>query len=282
MKRLNWIYVLLILLSLAAPVGYRHLNNTRQDVQPPVIEMEGQLNVSVKEFRTAMLEGVSAWDDRDGDVTASLLVESVRMEENESAAKIVYAAFDRAGNVAKAQRAVVFTDYEKPVFWLRSPMVYESAQGFHILDAIGATDILDGDVSNEIRACSLSGESIALPGIHQVSFRVTNSLGDSNELVLPVEVYPKGAYNAVLKLTDYLVYLKQGASFDARNYLYTYTREEDTVSLQGDFTGELTLEVSGSVDTNVPGVHSVSYTVTQEYEQQTYTAYSKLIVVVEG
>ena len=42
------------------------------------------------------------------------------------------------------------------------------------------------------------------------------------------------------------------------------------------------LKTSGSVNTGMPGVYAVDYQITVEIGNQTYSAYSRLIVVVEG
>lgn len=282
MKRAKWIYVLMILLCAAVLMGYRVLDGIREDTQPPKIQVGGQLTMSVQEPRETMLQGLTATDDRDGDVTDSLVVESILMTEKEATAKVVYAAFDSAGNVAKAEREVVFSDYRPPRFQLKAPMVFPASVTFDVLNQITAEDDLDGDISRSIRATPLSEESIGTQGIHDVKFRVTNSMGDSTELVLPVEVYPADSYKAHLTLTDYLVYLTPGAAFNAKDYLYEFEMFNDTVYLRGAFPEELTLKIRGQVDTDVPGVYAVSYTVTGERLEETYAAYSKLIVVVEG
>lgn len=279
MNRMKWISLLLTAACVIALCGYRYLNGTRADIDPPQITAQGQLALSVLAPRDTLLEGVTAMDDRDGDVSASLLVEDIRMTERDKIALVTYAAFDRAGNVAGHQREVTFTDYEKPKFTLEGPMIYTVGTDFDPMDVLGAVDVLDGDISGRIRTRSLSGDSLAEVGTHLVSFQVTNSLGDSAEIELPVEVCPRGAYGAELRLTDYLIYLKQGAAFDAANYLYSYTRSGQTVQLLGGLPEGLTLELSGSVDTQVCGVYAVSYTVTRE---QNSAAHSRLIVIVEG
>ena len=284
MKKQKWIYLMLIVLSAAVFVGYRFLDGIRTDDKAPEISFSGALSISVQEPREALLQGVTAKDNRDGNVTDSLVVESISMTDKDSPVKVVYAAFDAAGNVAKAEREVTYTDYASPRFSLTGPLVYSSGVTFNVLDWIDAADVIDGDISRSIRATSLSETSIGNIGVHDVQFRVTNSLGDSVEVVLPVEVYSSDSYKASLSLTDYLVYLPVGSSFNARDYLYqfSYTQLEEPIYLRGRFPEELSLSISGQVDTTTPGVYAVSYTVTGELREVPYAAYSKLIVIVEG
>lgn len=282
MKKKQWFCIAAIILCAAVFLGYRVLDGIRTDDRAPEITVDGTLTLSVLEPREALLQGVSAKDDRDGNVTASLVVESISLPDPEQPATVVYAAFDSAGNVTKKERKVVFSDYRSPRFSLNGPMIYMTNTSFDVLDRIEAEDVLDGEIGSRVRATSLSEESIGTLGVHDVEFRVTNSLGDTAKIVLPVEVVPMDTYRAQLTLTDYLVYIPVGTNFNARDYLYDFTLLEETTYLRGTFPEELELKISGQVDTSVPGVYAVSYTVTGLLREEPYAGYSKLIVIVEG
>jgi len=282
MKKRNWISLLLIVLFIVMLAGYRALGRHRHDTRPPVITVGDQLlELSSTEPRTALLQGVSAKDDTDGDVTDTLVVESVRLLRSDGTVTVTYAAFDAAGNVAKASREVRFNDYESPKFSLTRPLLFTQNSGYDILSIIRAEDMLDGGISHRIRATVLDEVSVGYTGTHEVQFRVTNSLGDTVELVLPVEVYAPSLFEADLSLTEYLIYIRQGDSFSARSYLNEFTLGRETTSLRSGVPEEMKLLVSGKVDTGVPGVYVVDYEVTCEQGKQVYTAYSRLIVVVE-
>lgn len=283
MKKSNWISLLLIILFIAALTGYRTLGRLRTDTTPPKITVGDQmLELSSGEPRTALLQGISASDDTDGDVTDSLVVESVRLLHSDGTAAVTYAAFDTSGNVAKADREVRFNDYESPRFSLSQPLLFTQNNSYDILNIIKAEDMLDGDISHRIRATVLDEVSAGYAGTHNVQFRVTNSLGDTVELVLPVEVYTPSIFEAGLSLEEYLIYLKQGDSFNARDYLGEFTLSRETINLRNGIPEGMKLLVSGKVDTGVPGVYVVDYEVTSEQVNQVYTAYSRLIVIVEG
>ena len=283
MKKLNWISLLLIILFVAALAGYRTVGRLRSDTKAPVITVDDRLlELSSGEPRSALLQGVSASDDTDGDVTDTLVVESVRLLRSDGTVTVTYAAFDAAGNVAKTSREVRFTDYESPRFSLSRPLLFTHNNSYDILSIIQAEDMLDGNISHRIRATVLDEVSDGYAGTHDVQFRVTNSLGDTVELVLPVEVYTPGIFEADLSLTEYLIYLKQGDSFNARSYLERFTLGRETTNLSSGIPEGMKLLVSGKVDTGVPGVYVVDYEVTGEQVNQIYTAYSRLIVIVEG
>lgn len=290
MKKRKWLYLLPIVACAAVFFGYRILEQRRADTAAPEIRIsEEVLQVSVQDPRTALLQGVTASDDNDGDVTASLIVESVQLTDDDGTVRVVYAAFDRAGNVAKASREVRYTDYQSPRFSLSVPLVFSQSSIPDVLSVIRAEDTLDGDISHRIRATSLDDSLITATGVHDVEFRVTNSLGQTVKLVFPVEVYTTGTYNATLALTDNLIYLDAGSSFDAQRYLKSFTWESQTTGLRPVLPEGFTVDTTGTVDTSTPGVYSVAYRVTYTKVSETdprqnrsYTGYTRLIVVVEG
>lgn len=283
MKKQNWISLLLIIASVAVLLGYRAMDRLRTDMKPPVITVEDSLlELSALEPREALLQGVSAQDNADGDVTASLVVESVRLLRSDGTVLVTYAAFDKSGNVAKDTREVRFTDYRSPRFSLSRPLMFSQTVSYDVLSIIDAEDMLEGDIGHRIRATVLDEVPDGYAGTHNVQFRVTNSLGDTVELVLPVELYTPTLFEASLTLKEYLVYLKQGDTFDPDVYPDEFFLGREQISLRGSLPESMVIKHSGTVKTAVPGVYTVDYEVTFDHSGQTYTAYSRLIVVVEG
>ena len=90
--------VILLGVSIAVFVG--------EDRTPPVIRME-ETELEYREGMSdeALLEGVSAMDETDGDVTASLVIEKVS-ETGTGTVIVTYGARDAANNVAKASRVM--------------------------------------------------------------------------------------------------------------------------------------------------------------------------------
>ena len=118
---------------------------------------------------------------------------------------------------------------------------------------------------------------------------VTQSLGDTATIVLPVEVYDSQSYTASVTLKTYIVYLKAGDSFQPAKYLDTFTLSRAKTELNGRLPNGYSLQTIGDVNTNIPGVYTVQYLVTYTEKGATnsladrqYTGYSKLVVVVEG
>lgn len=237
-----------------------------------------------------MLSGVTATDEVDGDVTDSIVIEKFVMTDSEQGvAEVSFAAFDSSGNVAKFQRQIQYTDYHAPRFRLNAPLIFAQNSNVDVLRRITAEDVFDGDITSRIRATSLSENPFTVAGIHEVEFRITNSRGDKSVLVLPVEIRNYTVSYADVKLSEYLVYLQSGDSFNPRDYLVSFTLNQDTTDLSRTMPSGYKLETSGTVNTGVPGVYPISYTVTytvpaagSNAADRVYTGYSQLIVVVEG
>ena len=286
MKKKDWICLALAAVCLGILAGYRTLINLRADNKSPEILIADQLlEISALDSREALLQGVTARDDTDGDVTDSLVVESVRLLRQDGTVTVTYAAFDSARNVSKKTREVLYRDYESPRFALKQPLMF-SQKNYDLLSLITARDMLDGDITGRIRATALDEISSDFQGTYKVRFQVTNSLGDTVDLVLPVDVYTPGVNEVAMTLTEYLIYLESGDRFNARDYLDELTVGRDIIPLGKNLPDTMKLTVSGKVETGVPGIYVINYHLAYcpvpQRPEQTYNAYSRLIVVVEG
>lgn len=283
MKRVN----ILLLLVLAAAVGlfgcYQFWIHSRLDTAGPVLTIEeGLLEISVEDPREALMQGITALDDRDGDVTSNILIESIYGINADHVTTVTYAAFDSAGNVSKIQRQVRYVDYRSPRFDLYGSLTFAFGSGFDLLDYVGANDVLEGDIRRRVHATLISNtKSIEAEGRHQVSLQVTNSLGDTAELTIPVEVYDPEWYTADVQLTDYLIYLEQGAQFDPRSCLKSFVFRGEPIDLRYGAPGDISVEIDNGVKTDVPGVYEVTYTLSRSLNMMTYSGVAKLIVIVE-
>lgn len=277
----KWILLLLgVLCCLGLYTDVNFFQRKVDNTAPEISFQSGEsdvLDISVSAPEAELLKGVTAWDKQDGDVTAGIVVEEITNMTADHTATVVYAAFDKAGNVSKAERLLHYTDYQSPRFTLSGALVFSSGTAFDIYPYVGAVDSIDGSLDDQVKATLVSGDAyITDEGVHEVTFRVTNSVKDTVYLTVPVEVFPEGTYNADLVLTDYLVYIKQGEQFDSYSYLKEFRYGSETVSLSGD-AGRRSVSCNSDVNTDVPGTYSVAYTA----KSGAYTAYTRLIVIVE-
>ncbi len=253
------------------------------DTTPPQIQIEAEmLVVSVTDPQEALFVGITAQDNRDGDVTDSLLVESIHGINDDHVATVTYAAFDARGNVAKAQRQVQYSDYESPRFELDRSLIFSQGSGFDVLDYVGARDVLEGDIRRRVHATLISDtKSLDEMGTHQVKFQVTNSMGDTSEAIFAVEVVNPDWYTASVVLKEYLIYLDVGDRFNARSYLETFYVRGDPIDVRNSIPSDVTCDIVDLVNTNLPGIYEVTYTLSKNVNLSSFSGQSKLIVVVE-
>lgn len=321
MKRKTPLVLSLIIVILCgiATVAYNIVFIKSKDRTPPIISVSPEyMDLSVTADSTSYLLGVTARDNKDGDVTSSIVIEKIGKLTQEHTAVVTFVAFDQAGNLSRATRTLHFTDYEPAVFHLSKALIYPASSSPNVLDRVTAHDQVDGDISDKIKGALLSPvANLNSVGIHEVEFRVTNSLGDTSYITLPVEIYDATEFNASVELTDYLVYVEKNASFKPESYLknlivgtnsYSLTNQNPPVSnLSADEIHELgsdreievrtyinryvnpednndpcvdivNVRMKSEVRTGTPGIYSVIYTV--DYEGR-YTGYTRLLVIVE-
>ena len=63
--------------------------------------------------KTSLLDGVSAYDAVDGDVTVSLIVKDITVLNSGDTAKVTYAARDNNNNISEAYRIVTYVDSDE-------------------------------------------------------------------------------------------------------------------------------------------------------------------------
>ena len=63
--------------------------------------------------KTSLLDGVSAYDANDGDVTVSLIVKDITVLNSGDTAKVTYAARDNNNNISEAYRIVTYVDSDE-------------------------------------------------------------------------------------------------------------------------------------------------------------------------
>ena len=273
-KELRLYIPMLIILVLALGV-YILFTSRSKDNQAPEISIDTDtLSVSVTDPESALLRGVTAFDPQDGDVTGLLVVEKISDLQEDHTATITYAAFDHSGNVSKATRTLHYTDYTSPVFSLTKPLVFTANATGDIMNRVTVTDVLDGNISRNLKATLVSDtSSLSNVGTHEVTFRVTNSMGETVRITLPVDVLPSGTYTGTAQLTENLLYIPQGEAFRAADYFKSMTLGSTAYTVSDG----VELSVNSDVNTAKPGVYSVTYTATYNSAQ----AFTRLIVVVE-
>lgn len=268
---MRYIKTILLALFLVVSVlfGITTLGNATsgKTVGPQIRCDSDLLEISVSDSTEALLAGVTASDEQDGDLTDKIRIQGVSKLITDDTAKVSYIVFDSHGNSASVSRMLRYTDYSRPRFSVESPLVFSENETISILSRIRAQDVLDGDLTNSVRISSLSATSD--PDVQSVAVQVTNSMGDTTRLELPVIIHSGVVARPEVELSDYLIYLDEGDTFRAEKYLVRV----DIPAGPGDISQ---VQISGKVDTSTPGTYYVYY----RYPYGVSTGVAVLTVVV--
>ena len=173
---------------------------------------------------SALLNGVTAQDDRDGDVTDTVTIESIIPNADQTGASVVYVAKDSKNNVTKETRTILYsTDANQAAAQAAAEQVAadqaaaeQAAQGDAAGESAQTTD--DGAAQNEAAIAALSAES---PRFY---------------------------------LTQYSVELERGAELNELSYVQDISDDED--SRDELYQG---IRISSEMDTNTPGEYTLEY-----------------------
>lgn len=192
---------------------------------------------------SALLNGVTAADDRDGDVTSTVTVESIIPNEDQTGASVVYVAKDSQNNVTKAARLISYAaDAGQAAAQEAEAAAQQADQEAAAADQTAASGedaqtADDGAAQNEAAIAALPAES---PRFY---------------------------------LTQYSVEVERGAELNRLGYVQDITDDKD--SRDELYQG---IQISGEVDTNTPGEYMLEYYVVDSDGNTSNTAQLKVTV----
>lgn len=192
---------------------------------------------------SALLNGVTAVDDRDGDVTSTVTVESIIPNEDQTGASVVYVAKDSQNNVTKAARLISYAaDAGQAAAQEAEAAAQQADQEAAAADQTAASGADaqtadDGAAQNEAAIAALPAES---PRFY---------------------------------LTQYSVEVERGAELNRLGYVQDITDDKD--SRDELYQG---IQISGEVDINTPGEYMLEYYVVDSDGNTSNTAQLKVTV----
>lgn len=307
MRRLRIAVAGLFVLSLIAFIAFNIVDRITADHTPPTITSESDtVSVTLKPEKdsdkessdeesggepdddAALYQGLTAEDNRDGDLTDSIRVASMSNFTEPGKREITYAVFDSSNNSATLTRTLEYTDYTSPQIQLSAPLRYTLGEmsDVSLTENMSVEDCLDGDITSQIRASYNDAVYIQQAGDYPITVQVSNSAGDTCTVNLTVTVTDPSGENESQKyyplLSQYIVYAKVGGSVDYDSLItgfehngteYLFEEEDDDFmpGKRGD------VDISGDVNFDKAGSYTVDYRFTPE---DGVTATTKLVVVV--
>ena len=180
--------VLILFAITAAAYGYMKISERLADDTPPVITADSDtVEVSVNDGEEKLLSGIKATDRQDGDLTASVTVSGISKLISENTAKVSYIVFDSDRRIGTYTRYVRYTDYRRPRFELKKPLSFSKSDDITLSGRLYAYDVIDGDISGSVKV-SARDLTVSDNGVYSITVQVTNSLGDTSSVRLPVAI----------------------------------------------------------------------------------------------
>lgn len=266
------IVTILIFVAACALLGWTLYTLQQQDtVAPQIADAVGDISLSVSDDADKLLQGLTATDDRDGDVTDRILVERVSRFSEPGVCQVSYVVFDSNNNFCRYQRKVVYEDYVSPRLELEQPLMFRLGEAVSIIDRIRLTDCLEGDISHVLKL-ETSNVADDAAGIYEIEIRASNSYGDEIYAKIPVNIGVYAADGPKIQLKQNLAYAKVGEDFSPLSYVESITDRNGTAIPVDQ------VKVFSQVDLSKPGGGQYCLEVTDE---RGVTGITYLTVVVE-
>lgn len=226
MRGRNGMVILAILCIVLSGITYFAVG--KKDTSAPEIVFERKSIYYDGEDTSTLLDGVSALDDRDGDVTDSIIITSI-YQTSEKTGIVIYAAKDQANNVTTLGRGFFYEGYDMTQI-LGLPEAEPSNPGEAEPADISGTEITDSDAEE-------TGE---IPESGRMTDEDYERIKEQN--------LAQGI--PFIKLLEYEAAIERGSSFNIYRYIEEAVDDVDTIRTM--------LRVRGNVDTTVPGVYEVT------------------------
>ncbi len=201
-----------------------------------------------------LMEGMSASDPEDGDLTDQIVAGSFSRFIEKGVCNLTYVVFDSANQSASLTRKIRFSDYHSPQFTLTEPLVFVEGEGGYsaVMERLGAQDQLDGDLAEWLTQTDTNA-NYQNAGSYTVSFEVSNSFGDTSSESLPVHVITEEENALSIVLSEGMVYVQAGTAIDPGAYI------RELRDSQGNSLDVSLISVESNVDVQTPGCYEIHY-----------------------
>ena len=247
--------------------------SSRDTTVPEIASDRDVLEIPCEYTEEQLLEGLTASDGTDGDLTGQIIAGSFSRFIEKGLCSLTYVVFDSSNQSASLTRQVRFTDYHSPRFTLTEPLVFREGQGSYTeaMERLGAEDLLDGDLDEWIVQTD-TDLNYQTPGSYTMTVEVGNSFGDTVSAGMPVHVLTAEQSALTVRLNTAILYAGVGESIDPMAYV------DGVTDAAGNELGPDIVSAFSSVDTGTPGVYEIRY---EAYDGSGSMGQTWLTVIVE-
>lgn len=248
------------------------------DYSAPEISIIGGDDISVTIFDTYTDAGATAIDNVDGDVTSAITAVSNVDTSVVGVYTVTYTVSDSVGNEGVATRTVTVPDTILPIITLNGTDMTIGQDTNYSDEGATATDNVDGDLSASITVVNTVDTSTI--GVYTVTYNVTDAAGNAAAEVVrtvTVEEAVPDDIAPVIAIEESDVTIHQGTTFTDSGVTATDNVDEATAITNAIVT-------TGTVDTNVVGVYTLTYNVSDEAgnEADEVSKTVRVIPVIDG
>ena len=229
------------------------------DVTVPVITISGSNPVNIVSGLVYTDAGATATDDVDGDITLNIITTGLPVDTSATGTQsIVYTVTDGAGNTASSTRTVNVisapVDIVPPVITITggTPTTVYASSTYSDAGAT-ATDNIDGAVS----VTELSNDvDTNITGSYSVVYSASDAAGNTSTTTRTVIVIP-----SLADVISPVIFITGGTP---TTVIASSTYVDQGATATDDVDGDVTASIVpvSTVDTNVIGVYTVTYTAT--------------------
>lgn len=228
----------------------------KEDNSAPVISLpDAQCSYTEGDSTDPLLEGLSAYDEQDGDVTSSIRVEAIRPLKGGAEAAVVYVAKDQSNNIASAKRIVEY--------------ISQDAESANPLPASAAAKEPEAVRETETPEAAADAEEASEEPVGGVS--AEDAAAAAQEAQEAFADLPENCPRLTMAAAE--VTISAGSGFAPLDYISDITDDVDT-------RDELyrRIQIYGDYNENVPGTYELTYYVTDRDQNQSNVAVLTLTV----
>lgn len=218
---------------------------------PEIYCDSGLLEINIGDNR--LMSGISAFDEKDGNLTDKVVVESISRFVEKGVCNITYAVSDSDNHVTKYTRKIKYADYISPRFIIFDEPSFFVGSTAYLDDYIGAFCVLDGEVSDKIKY-DYGMLDMLIPGVYTIRAYVANSKGDVSEIFFDLNIRERNTKTPVIKLKQYILYAGTGDIIEPKEYILSALKADGITALD-----MADVHITTDLNTEKSGVYKITY-----------------------